>query len=129
MDEKGPPLTAWNMASARASNEGGTSRPSALAVLRFITSSYLVGACTGRSAGRASRPRWQWTTHRTLQIPKCLRPIYVGKYSPKRAIEVRQFVDIRFRRTTGAPPLQKRHASDCPFPDVRCSFKAVWQHS
>ena len=27
------------------------SRPSALAVLRLITSSYLVGACTGRSAG------------------------------------------------------------------------------
>ena len=29
----------------------GTLRPSALAVLRLITSSYLVGACTGRSAG------------------------------------------------------------------------------
>ena len=27
------------------------SRPSALAVFRLITSSYLVGACTGRSAG------------------------------------------------------------------------------
>jgi hypothetical protein len=37
--------------SARASSVGGTSRPSALAVLRLITSSYLVGACTGRSAG------------------------------------------------------------------------------
>src|SRR5262249_44941919 len=37
--------------SARASNVGGTSRPRALAVLRLITSSYLVGACTGRSAG------------------------------------------------------------------------------
>jgi hypothetical protein len=37
--------------SARASNVGGTSRPSVLAVLRLITSSYLVGACTGRSAG------------------------------------------------------------------------------
>ena len=37
--------------SARASRDGGTSRPSALAVLRLITSSYLVGACTGRSAG------------------------------------------------------------------------------
>src|SRR4051812_48659875 len=33
--------------SARASNVGGTVRPSALAVLRLITSSYLVGACTG----------------------------------------------------------------------------------
>ena len=37
--------------SSRASSVGGTSRPSALAVLRLITSSYLVGACTGRSAG------------------------------------------------------------------------------
>ena len=50
--------------SARASSVGGTVRPSALAVLRLITSSYLVGACTGRSAGfspfrigRHSRPR------------------------------------------------------------------------
>src|SRR5262245_4114279 len=37
--------------SARASSEGGTVMPSALAVLRLITSSYLVGACTGRLAG------------------------------------------------------------------------------
>ena len=37
--------------SARASKLGGTSRPSALAVLRLTTSSYLVGVCTGRSAG------------------------------------------------------------------------------
>src|SRR5205823_8823332 len=37
--------------SARASSIDGISRPSALAVLRLITDSYLVGACTGRSAG------------------------------------------------------------------------------
>src|SRR5881227_1968962 len=37
--------------SARASSDDGTSTPSALAVFRLITSSYLVGACTGRSAG------------------------------------------------------------------------------
>src|SRR5262249_47553108 len=37
--------------SARASKLSGTVRPSALAVLRLITSSYLVGACTGRSDG------------------------------------------------------------------------------
>src|SRR5262249_45240641 len=37
--------------SARASSDAGTSRPSALAVLRLTTSSYFVGACTGRSAG------------------------------------------------------------------------------
>src|SRR5262249_41828604 len=37
--------------SARASNVGGTSRPSALAVLRLITSSNLVGCRTGKSFG------------------------------------------------------------------------------
>jgi hypothetical protein len=37
--------------SAVASSAGGTVRPSAFAVLRLITSSNLVGCCTGRSAG------------------------------------------------------------------------------
>ena len=37
--------------SAPASSDGGTVRPSAFAVLRLIANSYLVGACTGRSAG------------------------------------------------------------------------------
>src|SRR6476660_5815695 len=37
--------------SARASTDCGKSRPRVLAVLRLITSSSLVGACTGRSAG------------------------------------------------------------------------------
>ena len=37
--------------SARASTCRGISRPSAFAVSRLITSSYFVGACTGRSAG------------------------------------------------------------------------------
>src|SRR5262249_15566724 len=37
--------------SARASTVVGMSRPSAFAVFRLTTSSYLVGACTGRSAG------------------------------------------------------------------------------
>src|SRR5262249_20381693 len=36
---------------AGASTDGGRVRPSALAALRLIASSYLVGACTGRSAG------------------------------------------------------------------------------
>src|SRR5262249_42937102 len=36
--------------SARASTLGGISRPSILAVFRLMTSPYLVGACTGRSA-------------------------------------------------------------------------------
>src|SRR5262245_30097660 len=37
--------------SARASTVGGTSRPSALAVVRLMTSSSLVGCKTGKSAG------------------------------------------------------------------------------
>src|SRR5262249_57371826 len=36
---------------ATRSASAGTSRPSGLAVLRLMTVSYLVGACTGRSAG------------------------------------------------------------------------------
>ena len=39
--------------SARASSAGGTSRPSAFAVLRFITRSNWVGCSTGKSAGLA----------------------------------------------------------------------------
>src|SRR5215468_5331178 len=39
--------------SARARTEFGISSPRLLAVLRLTTSSYLVGACTGRSAGSA----------------------------------------------------------------------------
>ena len=37
--------------SARASTVAGMSRPSAWAVFRLMTRSYLVGACTGRSDG------------------------------------------------------------------------------
>ena len=37
--------------SASASKLGAIVRPRAFAVLRLITSSYLVGVCTGRSAG------------------------------------------------------------------------------
>jgi hypothetical protein len=48
-DERAPPHSINS--SARASSVGDTSRPNALAVLRLITSSYLVGACTGSSPG------------------------------------------------------------------------------
>ena len=43
----------WITSSARASTDGGIVRPSALAVLRLMTSSNLVGCSTGRSAGLA----------------------------------------------------------------------------
>lgn len=38
-------------ASALARSDGGMVMPSPFAVFRLTTSSYLVGACTGRSAG------------------------------------------------------------------------------
>ena len=49
------PLGHSMTSSARASSVGGTSSPRAFAVFRLITSSYLVGACTGRSAGFSPR--------------------------------------------------------------------------
>jgi hypothetical protein len=53
--EKDAPMQAGYSitSSARASSIGGTSRPSALAVCRLITSSNLVDCRTGRSAGFA----------------------------------------------------------------------------
>src|SRR5262249_28330159 len=43
----------WIISSARASTEGGIVRPSALTVLRLMTSSNLVGCSMGRSVGLA----------------------------------------------------------------------------
>src|SRR5262249_40275072 len=51
MPQGGHPPHHSITSSARCGKNKGTSTPSALAVLRLITSSYLVGACTGRSAG------------------------------------------------------------------------------
>src|SRR5262245_17827688 len=48
-DERAAPHSITSSALARS--VGGTSRPSAFAVFRLITSANLVGACTGRSAG------------------------------------------------------------------------------
>src|SRR6185369_10009668 len=48
-DQLPPPHSITS--SARASSVGGTAMPKVLAVLRLTTNSYLVGACTGKSAG------------------------------------------------------------------------------
>src|SRR5262249_43447320 len=48
-DERAPVHSITS--SARASSVLGTIRSSALAVFKLISNSYLVGACTGRSAG------------------------------------------------------------------------------
>jgi hypothetical protein len=52
-DERASPHSITS--SARASSVGGISRPSALAVIRLMTKSNLVGCSTGRSAGFAPR--------------------------------------------------------------------------
>jgi hypothetical protein len=52
MQQPNVPMHGYSItSSAPASSVGGKSRPSPFAVLRLITSSYLVGACTGRSVG------------------------------------------------------------------------------
>src|SRR5262249_41940507 len=51
--EEGPASGHWMTSSARANSDCGIVRPSALAVLRLITSSNFVGCSTGRSAGLA----------------------------------------------------------------------------
>src|SRR5262249_33997697 len=51
-EHRAEPAAAHSLTSAaRASSVSGAVRPRAFAVLRLITSSYFVGACTGRSAG------------------------------------------------------------------------------
>src|SRR4051794_16925612 len=47
------PLHHSMTSSARTSSDGGTARPSALAVFMLITNSNVVGCRTGRSAGLA----------------------------------------------------------------------------
>jgi hypothetical protein len=49
--------------SAVASSVAGTMRPSALAVLRLITTSYLRASCTGRSAGLPPHATHRHRTH------------------------------------------------------------------
>src|SRR5262249_36563880 len=56
--------------SARASNVGGTCRRSALAVVRLMTRSNLVGCSTGTSAGLA--PRRILSTYSAARHAKCV---------------------------------------------------------
>src|SRR5262245_8797812 len=51
--DEGSPVHHSITWSARPSTDGGMVRPSAFAVLRLMTRSYLVGCSTGRSAGLA----------------------------------------------------------------------------
>src|SRR5215468_10224886 len=60
--------------SARASKVAGTSRPSACAVIRFTTSSNLVGCSTGSSLGFVPR--------RILSTNSAARRNWAGKSAP-----------------------------------------------
>src|SRR3954451_23696597 len=60
--------------SARARSDGGTSRPSAFAVVRLMTRSILVGCSTGMSAGLVPR--------RTLSARAAVRRKRSGKFGP-----------------------------------------------
>ena len=60
--------------SARASNRGGMVSPSALAVIRLMTRSNLVGCSTGKSAGFAPR--------KTLSTYSAPRRNIAGKFAP-----------------------------------------------
>src|SRR5262249_16248940 len=55
MPQGGHPPHHSITSSAATSTPGGTVKPSVLAVLRLTTVSYLVGVCTGRSAGLTPR--------------------------------------------------------------------------
>src|SRR5215831_11803280 len=64
----------WITSSARASSDGGMVRLSALAVLRLITSSNLVGCSIGRSAGLAPL--------RVLSTYRAARRFKSGRFTP-----------------------------------------------
>jgi hypothetical protein len=55
---------------------GGTLRPSALAVLRLITNSNLVGCWTGRSAGLAPC-RAGWARQRGAFMSRCVASSFI----------------------------------------------------
>src|SRR5262249_11523037 len=71
-NELAPPHSITS--SARASNVGDTDKPSALAVVRLMTRSNLVGCATGRSEGFAPR--------RILSTYSAARRNWSGKFAP-----------------------------------------------
>src|SRR4051794_32881496 len=72
----GPPSPIHSItSSARASSCGGTSRPSVFAVLRLITSSYLVGALDGQIGGLLTLEDAIDVPCRTTIRINCIRPV------------------------------------------------------
>jgi hypothetical protein len=108
--------------SARASSDCGTSSPSALAVLRLIASSYLVGACTGFIAGYLPlRKQYECAGNTAgghwLMIPTRQRGIYSIAHK-KRAIvtiaiekKMTKIESPRMARLTATPSRSRSAAS------------------
>ena len=82
--------------SARASSEGGSSMPSALAVRRLMTSSNLVGCSTGMSLGLAPR-RIRSTKSAARRYSSMKSDHTTSDRPPRRALE-------RYRSPAVAPP-------------------------
>ena len=115
--------------SAPASSVGGASRPSDLAVFAFMTSSYLVDACTGRPTGfsplsmRSMLPGWYqvvpnslfrrlqsaiiWARVRTTfcSTQHRIRGFVTALKGPDPSVMERQgpWLDLRFCRSCGGP--------------------------
>src|SRR5262245_10767655 len=88
-DNLAPPHSITS--SARASSMGGISRPSALAALRLITSSYFVGNWTGRSPGFSP-----FRTRSTYDAARRNRSILLAPYDirPPSAVKKRRWYTI-----------------------------------
>ena len=91
----------------RGSTDGGMVRPSAVAVLRSITVSYLVGACTGRSAGSVQACR-RMHRNTALHFPVCILADHKmpGRFSNKLISHAADFstaarcTNLSFRKVT-----------------------------
>jgi len=88
----------WISSSARRSSDCGMVRPRALAVLRLITSSNVVGCWTGRSAGLAHR--FLTADDADSQHPSVLMPTkeYAGRIKRLRGV-IRDIRSGKIRRT------------------------------
>ena len=109
--------------SARPRSVGGTSRPSALAVLRLITSSYLVGACTGGGWGDTAAARSRAADGAGRLVPRLPTRTQLGKTQ----ITGAQCPSIESRQSPCGVRLQQRlqtaqvcfRPAQCPAPKVR----------
>src|SRR5262249_60574127 len=119
-------ITSW----ARASSVGGTSRPSALAVLRLMRNSNLVGPSTGRSEGLVPF---------NIRSTAAFRLVVIGRLAGFEDVERRRAPAPRSgdaldcRRKSGAEECgfaesdgALRDAMARGAQELRCSCRPVW---